>query len=77
MQCVDAAAGALQHEWVKEKQVGIVLNNFDEIVGGVQQMLAPGALAEFRGNVERLENRAVFEVPEIFARLLGETPRPD
>ena len=64
-------------EWVKEKQVGIVLNNFDEIVGGVQQMLAPGALAEFRGNVERLENRAVFEVPEIFARLLGETPRPD
>jgi Glycosyltransferase family 28 C-terminal domain len=64
-------------QWVKEKQVGIVLNNFVEIVGGVQQMLAPGALAEFRGNVERLENRAVFEVPEIFARLLGETPRPD
>jgi hypothetical protein len=64
-------------EWVKEKRVGIVLNNFDEIVGGVQQMLAPGALAEFRGNVERLENRAVFEVPEIFARLLGEAPRPD
>jgi hypothetical protein len=64
-------------KWVKEKQVGIVLNNFDEVVGGVQQMLAPGALAEFRRNVERLENRAVFEVPEIFARLLGEKPRPD
>jgi Glycosyltransferase family 28 C-terminal domain len=64
-------------EWVKEKQVGIVLNNFDEIVGGVQQMLAPSALAEFRGNVEGLENRAVFEVPEIFARLLGEAPRAD
>jgi hypothetical protein len=64
-------------EWVKEKRVGIVLNNFDEIVAGVQQMLAPGTLGEFRGNVERLENRAVFEVPEIFARLLGEAPRPD
>jgi Glycosyltransferase family 28 C-terminal domain len=58
-------------EWVKEKKVGIVLKNFVEIVGGVQQMLAPGALAEFRRNVERLENRAVFEVPEIFAKLLG------
>ena len=64
-------------EWVKEKKVGIVLKNFGEIVGGVQQMLTPGALAEFRRNVERLENRAVFEVPEIFAKLLGEVPRPN
>jgi hypothetical protein len=60
---------------VKEKKVGIVLGNFREIVGGVKQMLEPGALAEFRGNVERLENRAIFEVPEIFAKLLGEAPR--
>lgn len=64
-------------EWVKEKRVGIVLNNFDEIVPGVQQMLGPGMLVEYRQNVERLVNRAVFEVPEIFARLLGEAPRPD
>jgi len=64
-------------EWVKEKRVGIVLKNFGEIVDGVKQMLEPGALAEFRRNVERLENRAVFEVPEIFAKLLGEAPRPD
>ena len=64
-------------EWVKEKRVGIVLKNFGEIVDGVKQMLEPGALAEFRRNLERLENRAVFEVPEIFAKLLGETPRPD
>jgi len=64
-------------EWVKEKKVGIVLENFGEIVGGVKQMLEPRALEEFRHNVERLENRAVFEVPEIFAKLLGETPRPD
>ena len=35
-------------------------------------MLEPGALAEFRRNVERLDNRAVFEVPEIFGRLMGE-----
>jgi len=58
-------------EWVKEKRVGIVLRNFCEIVGGVRQMLEPGILAEFRKNVSMLENRAVFEVPEIFARLMG------
>jgi Glycosyltransferase family 28 C-terminal domain len=57
-------------EWVREKKVGIVLKNFGEIVGGVKQLLEPGRLAEFRANVTRLENRAIFEIPEIFAKLL-------
>jgi 1,2-diacylglycerol 3-beta-galactosyltransferase len=62
-------------EWVKEKRVGIVLKNFREIVSGVKQLLEPGTLAEFRSNVSALDNRAIFEIPEIFARLLGE-PTP-
>jgi len=64
-------------EWVREKRVGIVLRNFREIVGGVKQLLEPATLAEFRRNVAALENRAIFEVPEIFAKLLGEESRPD
>jgi len=64
-------------EWVKEKGVGIVLRNFREIVGGVRQMLEPATLTEFRKNVAVLENRAAFEVPEIFAKLMGEAPLPD
>jgi len=63
-------------EWVKEKRVGIVLPNFRAITGGVKQLLEPATLAEFRRNVAALENRAIFEVPEIFAKLLGEAPRP-
>ena len=59
-------------EWVKEKQVGIVLQNFREIVTGVKQLLQPGKLAELRRNTEALNNRAIFEIPEIFAKLLGE-----
>jgi len=59
-------------EWVKEKRVGIVLENFAEIVSGVKQLLEPGALSEFRANVAALENHAIFEIPEIFAKLLGE-----
>src|SRR5258706_328098 len=64
-------------EWVREKRVGIVLRNFRQIVGGVKQLLEPAMLAEFRRNVAALENRAIFEVPEIFAKLLGEESRPD
>ena len=62
-------------EWVKEKRVGIVLRNFREIVGGVKQLLEPATLEEFRRNVAAHRNQAIFEVPEIFAKLLSETPR--
>jgi UDP-N-acetylglucosamine:LPS N-acetylglucosamine transferase len=58
-------------EWVKEKGVGIVLKSFENVAEGVRQMLEPGTLAEFRKNVSAQENRAVFEIPEILAKLLG------
>lgn len=60
-------------QWVQEKQVGIVLNDFTEIAQGVSQLLEPSRLAEVRRNVAALDNRAIFEIPELFARLLDET----
>jgi hypothetical protein len=60
-------------EWVAEKRVGIVLRNFREVVSGVQRILDPAALAEFRKNVAALENRAIFEIPEILEKLLRES----
>jgi 1,2-diacylglycerol 3-beta-galactosyltransferase len=59
-------------EWVKEKGVGIVLKSFENVVEGVKRMLDPAALAQFRKNVSAQNNRAVFEIPEILAKLLGE-----
>jgi hypothetical protein len=67
-------------EWVKEKGVGIVLKSFADVADGVRRMLEPATLAEFRKNVAAQQNRAVFEIPEILAKLLGEArtaPRPD
>jgi hypothetical protein len=49
------------------------LPNFREVVTGVQRMLDPDTLAEFRRNVEALENRAIFEIPEILDKLLRES----
>ncbi len=60
-------------EWVKEKDVGIVLKSFEDVAEGVKRMLDPAALAAFRANVAAQQNRAVFEIPEILAKLLGET----
>ena len=64
-------------EWVIEKRVGIVLQSFREVVKGVRQMLEPTTLAEFRKNIAVLENRAIFEIPEILANLLGESAVQD
>jgi len=60
-------------EWVKEKGVGIVLKSFKDVAEGTKQMLEPAALATFQKNVAAQENRAVFEIPDILAKLLGET----
>ena len=62
-------------EWVIEKRVGIVLKSFRDVVEGVQKMLEPATLAEFQKNVAAQENRAVFEIPEILGKLLGELPQ--
>ncbi|MGB6669613.1 MAG: hypothetical protein WBE73_14795, partial [Candidatus Acidiferrum sp.] len=56
--------------WVTEKRVGIVLHSFKDVVDGVRQMLEPARLAEFRKNVAALNNRAIFEIPEMLAKLL-------
>jgi hypothetical protein len=63
-------------EWVEEKRVGIVLRSFREVVEGVERMLDRTNLEEFRRNVAALDNRAIFEIPEILAKLLGETSSP-
>src|SRR5207245_704062 len=60
-------------EWVKEKGVGIALKSFGNVVEGVKRMLDPATLAKFRKSVAAQNNRAVFEIPEILAKLLGES----
>ena len=54
-----------------EKRVGIVVKSFRDVVDGVRQILEPANLAEFRKNVAALNNRAIFEIPEMLAKLLG------
>ncbi|HWC97890.1 MAG TPA: glycosyltransferase [Candidatus Sulfopaludibacter sp.] len=57
--------------WVREQGIGIVLPNFRGIARAVEDLLAPAAYRQFRAATERLENRAVFEIPDILERLLA------
>ncbi len=55
-------------DWVLENGVGVVLNNFRGIRGAAEKML--GSLDQYRGAVEKIENRAIFEIPEMLAGIL-------
>jgi UDP-N-acetylglucosamine:LPS N-acetylglucosamine transferase len=56
-------------EWVSERGVGMVLRNFTGVEKAVAEMLQ--RLNEFRAAVDKIENRAVFEIPDMLARLPG------
>jgi 1,2-diacylglycerol 3-beta-galactosyltransferase len=57
--------------WVMEKGVGISLRNFSrEVVGATRKMLDPIQHAIFAERVRGMQNRAVFEIPNILERIL-------
>jgi Glycosyltransferase family 28 C-terminal domain len=58
-------------EWVNQKGVGVVIRSFQgDVVGAVESFLEPARLQEMKRNVTAIENRAVFEIPELIASLL-------
>jgi hypothetical protein len=58
-------------EWIRAKQVGVVLPSFRAIDAGLRELLDPGNFPRFRANAAAITNRAVFEIPDILAGLLG------
>jgi hypothetical protein len=55
-------------DWVRERHAGIVLSNFRGIQAAVNELLA--SLDSYRSSVAQIQNRAVFEIPEILAKIL-------
>jgi 1,2-diacylglycerol 3-beta-galactosyltransferase len=59
--------------WVREKQVGLVVANFNSIVEAVSRLLEKETFAQFRCNARKMRNRALFEIPDILSRILQES----
>jgi 1,2-diacylglycerol 3-beta-galactosyltransferase len=56
-------------DWVLEHKAGLVLRNFKGIAAAVERMLA--GLSEYRASVDRIQNRAVFEIPDMLDRMIN------
>jgi 1,2-diacylglycerol 3-beta-galactosyltransferase len=58
-------------QWVVEKQVGFAVAKAHEFPNAVGELLRPENFEKFRKNAAALNNRAVFEIPEILRRIAG------
>src|SRR3984885_14952008 len=58
-------------QWVREKQVGIVVKSHRHTAAAVADLMKPGELAQYRARTAAMENRAVFEIPAIFEKILN------
>ncbi|HTB15803.1 MAG TPA: glycosyltransferase [Bryobacteraceae bacterium] len=56
-------------DWVMEQGAGLVLPNFRRVGDAVGLLLA--SLDDYRANVEKIENRAVFEIIDILKSIQG------
>ncbi len=75
---IDCNAWTLPQErynarWVREKKVGIVVGSHRETAGAVAELLKPGELAQFQARAGAMKNRAIFEIPAIFEKILAES----
>jgi UDP-N-acetylglucosamine:LPS N-acetylglucosamine transferase len=61
-------------EWVREKQVGLVVADWKGIAGAVETLLSGDTLARYKANAAGIMNRAVFEIADILAGLIDQEP---
>lgn len=60
-------------DWVREKEVGLVVSNFDTVAEAVSRLVEKGTFAKFQCNSRKMHNRALFEIPDILSRILQES----
>jgi 1,2-diacylglycerol 3-beta-galactosyltransferase len=73
---IDCNAWTLPQErynavWVREKELGVVVQTHRQVASAVADLLKPGQLPRIRERAAGMHNRAVFEIPEIFEKILN------
>ena len=58
-------------QWVREKKVGVVVQHHRQVAGAVAEILQPGELARLRERAGSMHNLAIFEIPQIFEKILN------
>jgi 1,2-diacylglycerol 3-beta-galactosyltransferase len=63
-------------QWVREKEVGVVVKSHRQVASAVAELLKPGELPRLRERAGNMHNRAIFEIPQIFEKILSNGSGP-
>ena len=63
-------------QWIREQGVGIPVKRIKDLPQAVAELLDPLKYHHMARRIEALNNRAVFEVPEVLHRILAEQSMP-
>jgi 1,2-diacylglycerol 3-beta-galactosyltransferase len=58
-------------EWIMQNQIGIVIRSFSEIAKTVASIVDEERSRRFRARVAMLNNRAVFDIPDILEQIMA------
>jgi hypothetical protein len=58
-------------EWIMQNRLGVVLRSFSDIRKALATMLDGEQMSRLRQRVNALDNRAVFEIPDILDALIA------
>lgn len=61
-------------DWIETKQVGLTVSSFKDIHPAIATLLEPETFARFRANAAAIENRAIFELPQMLDGILAARP---
>jgi 1,2-diacylglycerol 3-beta-galactosyltransferase len=59
-------------QWLLQNELGLVVKDWSEIAAVVRRLIEPGQLDRYRERAAAVDNRAVFEIPEILATIVGD-----
>ena len=60
-------------DWIRERGVGMVAPNFRQVDRVVAELLEPANFERLRTNARTVENRAVFEIPDILEGIMAKS----
>jgi 1,2-diacylglycerol 3-beta-galactosyltransferase len=59
-------------QWIQQQKLGIILQNFGEINQAVSTLIQPHILAHYQASIKKIRNRAIFQVMDIFQKILND-----
>ena len=63
-------------EWIRQHHLGLVLDSYRRVDQAVAELLSSDNLERFRARAAQIENRAVFEIPDVLADIAKRGPEP-